>query len=161
MAGIPEPARSAHGVAPASHAKRILGIDPRTARKRIASGDLAGFITHADKVDHYFFYTDSPTATIADASDADGQLAALRAQLGVATESNTDLHNRLAATEAKLAAAEEANRVLLAANSLTIDAAKKIRSGSDDLFKAVELQRDLLAQFMTPDDLRGLPVVEP
>jgi len=162
MAGISEPARSACAFTPASQAKRLLGIDPRTARKRIANGELPGFITPGDKVDHYFFYTDSPT----DNANSEGrhvgsvnsEVTALREQLDAANQSNSELHNRLASTEAKLAAAEEAKRVLLATNSFTIDAAKKIRAGSEDLFKAVELQRDLLAQFITPDDLQNLPV---
>ena len=154
MADTPEPTRSDRPCAPASHAKRLLGIDPRTARKRIRDGTLPGFISLGDK---YFFFTgDGESDGRGDGGGLKAELAAVRAELDIANRARTELHTQLISTAAKLAAAEEAKRVLLAANSLTIEAAKKLEDGSHDLFKVVELQRDLLAQFVAPDDLEGI-----
>lgn len=158
MAGTREPRQAPGPCAPAAQAKRLLGIDPRTARKRIRSGELPGFITAGDR---YFFYTEvfHGTANAGFAEFGSGEeLAALRAQLDAANRSREELHTELTSTAAKLVAAEEAKRVLIAANSLTIDAAKKLREGSEDLFKVVELQRDLLAQIVAPDDLRDIHI---
>lgn len=160
MAESPEAARSARPCAPASHAKRLLGIDPRTARKRIRAGLLPGFTAGKN----YFFYTGDQPAGSRGAAAGDGAkdtVEELQEQLDAANEARSELQTQLTFTAAKLASAEEAKRVLLAANSLTIEAAKKIRDGSDDLLKVVELQRDLLAEFVTPDGLQDLPPQQP
>ncbi|SHQ45601.1 MerR family transcriptional regulator [Mycobacteroides abscessus] len=187
MSTSTEPDGSPPGFASTAEAFEWLGCTPKTARRRIDRGELDGKKT---KGGHYYFrlpprYLKGPHAQPG-ALDAVGEPdppvvdddSQLRAELAAARQLNNELHARLAAAEqerataeARRVAAEDVQRRLLAANTLTIEAAKKLskssqlaqessglaREGSDDLWQAVEIQRDLLAEHLTPDDLSKLP----
>lgn len=178
MATSTEPDGSQPAFASPSQARRWLGVTPKTARRWIENEELDGWKTDGG---HYYYHLPPrylkgrrahPTAPPA-AADADhgATEAELRAELAAAQQVNTELLIRIAAAEEKQAAAEaqramaeDAQRRLLAANTFTIEAAKKLsasselaREGSDGLWKAIEIQRDLLAEHLTPDDLSQLP----
>lgn len=117
--------------------------------------------------------------------EADNDL--LRAHLATATAGNDRLHAdnqrlrivndqlaaALATSESQLAAEREAKRVVLATNALTIEATEMIRKsassalesadsarmGAEQLYQVVGMQRDLLAQYMAPEDLGDIPTI--
>lgn len=86
---------------------------------------------------------------------------------------NDQLAAALATSESQLAAEREAKRVVLATNALTIEATEMIRKsassalesadsarmGAEQLYQVVGMQRDLLAQYMAPEDLGDIPTI--
>jgi hypothetical protein len=86
---------------------------------------------------------------------------------------NEQLAAALATSESQLAAEREAKRVVLATNALTIEATEMIRKsassalesadsarmGAEQLYQVVGMQRDLLAQYMAPEDLGDIPTI--
>lgn len=179
MATSTEPDGSQPASASTAEARRWLDVTPKTARLWIKKGELDGWKTAGG---HYHFhlpprFLKGPRAQPNAPAPAGGvdhgttSEAELRAELAAAQQVNTELLIRIAAAEEKQAAAEaqralaeDAQRRLLAANTFTIEAAKKLsasselaREGSDGLWKAIEIQRDLLAEHLTPDDLSQLP----
>lgn len=106
-------------------------------------------------------------------SDLRATNAALRSQLAGAHQSNEQLLSKLASLEAERSRDKEAIRVLAATNALMADAAEAIQdsaetfklaggkalTGAGKYLRASQMQQDLIAQYVTPDDLSDLPPV--
>lgn len=171
MAGGGEQASSSRPFAPAQHARRYLGIDPRTARDRIRNYvegldglKIEGYIVPGKKLDGYFFYLDSiglepdhgPTIKSSATAPAEDEVAQLRAQLADAQQVNAQLQARLADSDA-------ARRELLAAKAMLIDGVEDMTAGSAQYQKGVAqitrvlgIYRNQLAAHLSPDDLSSL-----
>lgn len=164
MANSTEPDGSQPAFASTSESRKWLNCTPKTARRRIDKKELDGWQTEGG---HYFFhlpprYLKGPLANAEETPNAPGVGSAdssvvgdvsLRTELAAAKQTIAELQNRVTSEQAKRREAEDAQRRLLAVNNLTISAAKKLQAGSDELWKAVAAQRDLLAENLTPDDL--------
>lgn len=163
MANSTEPVGSQRSFVSAAEARKWLDCTPKTARRRIDKKELDGWQTDGG---HYFFYLPprylkgplanveaSATPTDEHPDSPESSDASLRTELAAAMLTIAELQGRVTSEQAKRRDAEDAQRRLLAVNNLTISAAEKLLSGSDDLWKAVAAQRDLLAENLTPDDL--------
>ncbi|WP_100514074.1 hypothetical protein [Mycobacteroides abscessus] len=171
MAAGGEQTGSSRPFAPAQHARRHLGIDPRTARDRIRNYvegldglKIEGYIVPGKKLDGYFFYLDSiepdpagePTINSSATGQADDEVAQLRAQLADAQQTNARLQARLTDSDA-------ARRELLAAKAMLIDGVEDMTAGSAQYQKGVAqitrvlgIYRNQLAAHLSPDDLSSL-----
>ncbi|MEN4397340.1 hypothetical protein [Mycolicibacterium conceptionense] len=172
MANRTEPAGSQRPVASTAEARTLLGVTPKTARRWIKNGTLDGYVDLSGLY-HFYLparYLKGPRAKPTAPAPLDQSSATpegndlLRFELAAAKQTIAELQDRVTTAEAKRSEAEAAQRTLLASNALTIEAAEKLSAGSEllreggaDLLKAIELQRGLLAQFLTPDNLAQLP----
>lgn len=171
--------RSERPSEPAERAKEFLGIDPRTARKRIRNfvedrpgPKLEGFIEPGERYATYRFYTAAPGAqpepdTTTPPSGADTNEAdQLRAQLTAARQTIAQLETRASGAEMRAEEANAARRELIAAQALHLEATAEFRKSAEHALKGTEhmegvlkIYRDQLAQHLTPDDLRLLPEI--
>lgn len=155
MATYPEPQRSSRRPISSAESMKYLGIDPRTARDRIRTGELEGYPVVRGKKTYYYFYLPGPTQEPPqpqhDAVSSTDTVEALKAentqlreQLRHAEQQTVDARAATAAAEArvasvndtnaelstKLATEVEARRLLTAAQAGLIDASQKLQKGS-------------------------------
>lgn len=149
--------------AAAGRAKRLLRIDPRTARRRIRNyvedrpgPKLEGFIERGEDRDGYHFYIDTIGGRASSSSGPTDELWRLRVELAEALEANGRLESRAIEAEAHYAAAAGMCRQLLAVQETLLDAgkcftdaAKCLANGAEAYSRALQIYGDLLLPVRT------------
>lgn len=133
----PEPGRP---VMTAREAGRVLRRDPRTIRRMIESGELAGGADPSGQRRQWFVYTDqisSPALNAGSAGPGDENLR----------EENARLQLEVAGLRARLISSEEAYRLILASQSTMRDALSDYQRSVDALLAGTNGYRDAAVQF--------------
>lgn len=125
----------------AREAGRVLGKDPRTIRKMIESGQLAGGAEQGPERKRWFVYADqiatNPTTATLSPSHTPENLHAENARL---QQELNDMRGRLASSE-------ESVRLLLASQAAMRDALNDYQRSVDDLLAGTSAFRDAALRF--------------
>ncbi len=134
----PEPGRP---VMTAREAARVLRRDPRTIKRMIQTGELAGGADSRGQRRQWYVYTDqiqAPAFTRA-AAEADSGLRAENQRL---RDENADLH-------ARLISSEESYRLVLASQSTMREALADYQRSVDDLLAGTDAFREAAVRFQS------------
>lgn len=123
----------------AREAARQLRLDPRTVKKRIESGDLAGGVHRGPKQPRWYVYADQ-ILTHADADS--GELGQLRTEVA-------HLHADRADLQAQLLAAQETTRLLLASQAQMREALQNYQLSAAEITSAASGFRDAADGYRT------------
>lgn len=129
-------------VVTAREAGRVLRRDPRTIRRMIESGELAGGADSSGQRRQWFVYTDQISSPV-----AVGAALALPADHVDLRAENARLQLEVAALRARLTSTEDAYRLVLASQSTMREALSDYQESVDAMLAGTNGFRDAATQF--------------
>lgn len=121
----------------AREAARQLRLDPRTVKKQITTGELAGGVHHGPKQPRWYVYADQVLT-----DPYAGELSQLRAEVAHLRADRADL-------QAQLLATQETNRLLLASQAQMREALQNYQQSAAEITSAASGFRDAADGYRT------------